>query len=347
VSFQDRLEKISATIQELHGAAGDGPRTRQLIDALFRDVHSFKAAASAGGLAELTRTAHEFENLLHSVRTGKLPLDAEVLSACDETVAALQGESLSFNSDRLHQFTQHRVHAAPPLPDELASLKDEERHRAAAALQEGAKLYALEAVFEADDFDERFRQLKVELEKIAEIISTSARMEEDRIKFRILYAAQSEKIRVQALFQKAVHAGNRVAARLSKEVNFVTAGAEALVDQHAGDVLEDALLHLVRNAIGHGIETQGTVTLSTQLSAGKLHVFVTDDGRGIDPVYRAMLFQPGFSTATEVSEFSGRGVGLDAVKTEIEAIDGTINVTSELGQGASFVIKLPNPSSDA
>ncbi len=343
MSFQVRLEKISATIQQLHEAAGDGPRTRQLVDALFRDVHSFKAAASVEGLAELARAAHEFENLLHSLRTGKINLDAEVLRACDETVAALQGESPTFDSDRLHQLTQPAANAAPALPDELASLKDEERHRAAAALQEGANLYTLEAVFEANDFDERFRLLKAELEKIVEIISTGARMEEDRIKFRIIYAATSEKIRVQKILEQAAAVGKATAGALGKQIEFVTLSDEFLLDRSWGEALTDALLHLVRNAVDHGIESRGTVVIEAKAS----QITVTDDGRGIDPAHIQRMFEPGFSTATEISEISGRGVGLDAVKHAVEDLGGTIEVTSEPGKGSSFKINLPNPSSDA
>jgi two-component system, chemotaxis family, sensor kinase CheA len=325
VSFQERLEKISATIKELHQAAGEGPRTRQLIDSLFRDVHSFKAAASAEGLHDLTHIAHEFENLLHSLRTGKINLDDEVLRACDDTAAALSGDTESFSSDRLHKLTQLRPGAE------------------SVAMQARANLYEMEAVFDPADFDDRFRLLKSELEKIAEIISTSARMEDGRIKFRIVYAARSEKIRVQKILEQAAVAGKALATTLGKEIEFVVEGEELLLEQSVSDALTDALLHLVRNAVDHGIASRGTVRIEAEAN----HITVTDDGRGIDPANIQRMFEPGFSTANEITEISGRGVGLDAVKHAVEDLGGNVEVTSEPGKGSSFKIKLPNPSSDA
>src|ERR1041384_7816575 len=95
---------MSATIDELRQASTDGRRSRQLVDSLFRTVHSFKAAAAAEGLSDLSSTAHEFENLLHSMRTGQVTIDAELLRACEEAVVALregsQASSLGRFTDR-------------------------------------------------------------------------------------------------------------------------------------------------------------------------------------------------------------------------------------------------------
>ncbi|HEY2963787.1 MAG TPA: ATP-binding protein [Pyrinomonadaceae bacterium] len=346
MDLKDRVEQISATIRELRQAAGNGPKTRQLIDALFRTVHSFKAAALAEGATDVSRTAHEFENLLHSVRTGKVTLDTEVLRAFEDTALALLGESATSPLDRVNKLASHANSVSHELPEEFSALKDDERHRAVAAMQEGSNLYVLESAFDATDFDQRFRQLKEQLDKTAEVISTSASMKDDEVVFRVLYAAPSEKIPVQNLFDKAVLAGQTVATALGKEIEFIVLADEFLLDKIWGDVLEDALLHLVRNAVDHGIELSGRVTLQL-LRTSQVRILVTDNGRGIDPANLPFLFQPGFSTAKEVSEISGRGVGLDAVKTEIEALGGNVNVISILGKFTSFVITMPNPSSDA
>jgi two-component system chemotaxis sensor kinase CheA len=342
VNLRDRLEQISTTIGELRGAAADGPKLRQLVDSLFRSVHSFKAAALAEGHGDLGRTAHEFENLLHSLRTGKLTPGEEVLQAIDTAAVALRDGSALGDLPQLANKIPHDL-----LPPEFANLKDDERHRAAEAMREGANLYVMKAVFEVSGFDERFRQLKAQLEQNAELISTSASMEDKEVVFQIFYASRSEKIPAQTVIRQAVRAGNLAAANLAKQVNFVITGEEFLLDRQWADVLTDALIHLVRNAVGHGVEFQGRVTIELRTSPGWLRIFVTDDGRGIDPVNLPLVFQPGFSTATEVSEISGRGVGLDAVKSAIEALGGNVNVMSRLGKGTSFVISLPTPSSDA
>jgi two-component system, chemotaxis family, sensor kinase CheA len=357
VELKNRVEQISATISELRDAATDGPKSRQLVDSLFRTVHSFKAAASAEGRNDLSSTAHEFENLLHSLRNGQFTLDDEVLRVMDETAAALrngsenrsrsQSASLNFLHELANQTPASPTPESPELPLEFAHLRDEERHRATAALREGANLYVMEAVFELSDFDERFRQLKERLEENAELISTSAAMEDDKIIFQVVYASQSEKIPVRTVFRQAILAGKSVVAKLDKQVEFVVHGEEMVLERQLSDGLADALIHLVRNAVDHGVESQGRVTIQLVTSPKWLRVLVTDNGRGIDPVNLPLVFQHGFSTATEVSEISGRGVGLGAVKSAIEAIGGTVNVMSKLGKGTSFVISLPSPSSDA
>lgn len=344
MDLQDRVEHITATIGDLRNAATDGRKSRQLIDALFRAVHSFKAAASAEGRDDLSRTAHEFENLLHSLRTGKLTLDDEVLQAIEAAAVALRDGSSFEGSPKLTHETHHDL-----LPAEFATLKDDERHRAAEAMREGSNLYVMKVVFEVSDFDERFRQLKQRLEKDAEPISTSASMEDDQIIFQIVYASRSEKIPAQTVVRQALRAGTSAAAKLGKQVSFVLTGEEFLLNPEWADVLTDALLHLVRNAVAHGIESHGTVIIDSKPG----QFTVTDDGRGIDAQNLPLIFQPGFSTTKDVTEFSGRGVGLDAVKTAIEELGGGVSVTSEPAKGSSFKIKLPdpfkspNPSSDA
>jgi two-component system, chemotaxis family, sensor kinase CheA len=349
VNINDRVDQISATIQELRQASADNRRSRQLVDSLFRTVHTFKAAASAEDLTDLSRTAHEFENLLHALRIGKVTLDPEVFRVFDETVVALRNGSEAATLNRFNETTRGATTGDGELPPGFPNLKDDERHRALAALREGANLYVMNVEFAASDFDERFRQLKEQLEKVAELISTSATMKDDKIIFRIVYASRSEKIPVRTVLQQAIHAGKSVAAKLGKNVTFVLRGDEFLLDKPWAEVLADASIHLVRNAVDHGIESEGTVILETTAN----QITVTDDGRGITPDNLPLLFQPGFSTAPDVTELSGRGVGLDAVKTAVEEFGGSVSVTSEPGQGSSFKITMPdqittpNPSSDS
>jgi two-component system chemotaxis sensor kinase CheA len=337
VKLEHRLDQISTTIQELRRASADGPKSRQLIDALFRTIHTFKAATAAEGLTQLSRTAHQFEDLLHAVRTGKIALDDEVLHVFDETVIALRDGTQTSTLNSLNEATTHTSKGDDDLPAEFASLKQEERHRAAAARREGANLYVMNVEFEVTDFDERFRQLKERLEASAELISVSPTMHNDQIVFKVVYASSSEKIPVQTVLRQAILAGNSVAGKLKKNVTFVVRSEEFLLPPTWAGVLTDALLHLVRNAVDHGIVSEGTVVLE----ATPNQITVTDDGRGIAPEYLSLLFQPGFSTAAETTELSGRGVGLDVVKTAVEELGGSVSVTSEPGKGSSFKITIP------
>jgi two-component system chemotaxis sensor kinase CheA len=339
VELHRRVEQISALVAELRQAAGNGPKTREFIDSIFRSVHTFKAAAAAEGHTHLSRVAHEFEDLLHDLRTGKIKLDDDVLRVFEDTTAALRSESDVSLPARLTTVASD-ASSTGQLPPEFSDLKEEERYRALSAIHEGSKLYTMDVAFAVSDFDERFRQLKERLENVAELISTSAAMEDDKIIFRVVYASRSEKIRVQTVVNQAILAGTAAAAELGKEMQFVVRGDEILVEKPLAEALADALLHLVRNAVDHGIEKRGTVLIEVS----EAEVCITDDGRGIAPENLARIFQPGFSTTKDVTDFSGRGVGLDAVKTAIESFGGSVSVNSEPAKGSSFKIKLPNPS---
>ncbi len=316
--FADRLAQISTTIGQLREHAGDGKSTRQLLDSLFRSVHSLKAAATANGLNDLAARAHQYEDLLHAIRTGKATLDD--LTGFDQPVS--------------YQF-RDLVPATPIenlIPD--ASLKDEERHRLAECIAENASVYLVETNFAMSDFDSQFQQLRDELNKIGEVIATAPKVEGGKINFRIVYATDSDLYRV---CYQAVQAGRSVAEAIGKEINF-SIHVDGALPKSVCDAVADPLMHLVRNAVDHGIETKGQIAIK----ASETRITVADDGRGINPEICDLIFQPGYSTATEVTEISGRGVGLDVVKTAIAQLGGTINVSSELGKGTTFEIVLSN-----
>ncbi|MEG4206477.1 hybrid sensor histidine kinase/response regulator [Microcoleus sp. Pol7_A1] len=161
-----------------------------------------------------------------------------------------------------------------------------------------------------------------------------------------------------------------------KDVNLLLVGRDTKIDESLLDALRDPLIHLVRNAFDHGIEmpevrqatgkpASGQIEIEARHQGGQTIITVADDGRGIDPeiirrkiVTKGLateeqaqefsiaelydfLFWPGFSTAEGVSDLSGRGVGLDVVRTNLRTVRGTVKVDSRLGKGTSFIIKLP------
>jgi two-component system chemotaxis sensor kinase CheA len=345
--FEDRVAQISATVAQLREKAGDGRSTRQLLDILFRSVHSLKAAAHANDLHDLAARAHEFENLLHAFRTGRAELDDEVLRALDDAVTGFT-TGASYPSIDLSEPVSSNTEGL--VPAEIRnSLTEEERHRLAECVAENANLYLVETSFAVSDFDRQFQQLKEKLSETGEVIATSPKVESDKINFRILYSSDGNlsvlpgvTIRklsdhLDRVLQQAVRAGQSVALQMGKQVDFIVRREEASLDKSACDALSDPLIHLVRNAVDHGIEASGQVVIE----ASETRITVTDDGRGIDPAILDLIFQPGFSTATEITEISGRGVGLDVVKTAVEQIGGTVTVSSTLGSGSTFVISLP------
>ena len=331
--LEDKLEQIKTTLAELRSSTADGPATRKQLDALFRQVHNVKAVAAADGLTDLSRAAHELENVLHSLRTGESTLDNHVLQQLGEALV----ETL-------------------PLPGEISnSLKPEEKHALKQSLKEGAKLFLVQTSFDQSDFDQQFQNLKARLSRDGEVISVAPKVENERINFRILYATQSENLELAPnvsaepifkpesnLWNRIVRAGESAATALGKDINFNLRGAEIPLD----DAIADCLIHMVRNAVHHGIESRGTITIAATNDNHQLKISVTDDGRGIDPqtIASGLLFQPGFSTASGVSEISGRGIGLDVVKTTVEARSGSVKIESELNRGSTFTITIPSKS---
>ncbi|WP_313088002.1 chemotaxis protein CheA [Pseudomonas sp.] len=167
-----------------------------------------------------------------------------------------------------------------------------------------------------------------------------------------------------------------LARSLKKEINLELVGEETDLDKNLVEALADPLVHLVRNAVDHGIETPeereaagkpriGKVVLSAEQEGDHILLMISDDGKGMDAdILRAkavekglldkdaaerlsdlesynLIFAPGFSTKTEISDVSGRGVGMDVVKTKISQLNGTVNVFSNKGQGSRVVIKVP------
>ncbi|WP_077045794.1 chemotaxis protein CheA [Pseudomonas sp. KK4] len=167
-----------------------------------------------------------------------------------------------------------------------------------------------------------------------------------------------------------------LARQLKKEINLELVGEETDLDKNLVEALADPLVHLVRNAVDHGIESPeereasgkargGKVILAAEQEGDHILLSISDDGKGMDPnVLRSiavkrgvmdkdaadrlsdtecynLIFAPGFSTKTEISDVSGRGVGMDVVKTKISQLNGSINIFSAKGQGSKIVIKVP------
>lgn len=326
--LEDKLEQIKTALAELRATAADGPTTRKQLDSLFRQVHSLKAVAAADGLTDLSRAAHELENVLHSLRTGESTLDNRALQQLAETSTALSETLLS-------DLVPHDI---------WRSMQAHEKHALKQSISEGANIFVVEASFDVADFDREFRKLKEKLSSEGEVIAVAPKVESerpDKITFRILCAGNVSSGTV--VLQRAVRAGQAAATALGKDIEFEVNGAELSLDKSVWQVVADPLLHLVRNAVDHGIEHRGKITITAEKLSDQLQLRVTDNGRGIDPelIATGRLFEPGFSTASELSEVSGRGVGLDVVKTSIEQRGGSVKIQSELGKGSTFLITLP------
>jgi two-component system chemotaxis sensor kinase CheA len=184
---------------------------------------------------------------------------------------------------------------------------------------------------------------------------------------------------LKATFNKMARLIRDVSRKVGKNVNFVTEGEDTEIDRNLVNIINDPLVHMVRNAVDHGIESpeqreqsgkpeHGTVQLLAYHSAGSVVVEIRDDGQGLnrevllakarekglisdsadfnehtftDREVFNMIFEPGFSTAQVVTDVSGRGVGMDVVKKNIESLRGQVEIKSEYGSGSVFKMSLP------
>ncbi len=179
---------------------------------------------------------------------------------------------------------------------------------------------------------------------------------------------------LKGTFQKMTRLVRDLARKSGKSVQFQTEGEDTEIDRNMVEILSDPLVHMIRNACDHGIETSdvrraagkpdtGVVRLRAYQTAGNVVIELSDDGKGLDrdkivpkAIERgliasgegltdsdafALIFQPGFSTAEKITDVSGRGVGMDVVKRSLDSLRGRVQVTSKVGEGSVFTLHLP------
>lgn len=181
---------------------------------------------------------------------------------------------------------------------------------------------------------------------------------------------------VSSVFSRFPRLIRDLSRKSGKDVNLITEGEETELDKSLVEVIGDPLVHLIRNSVDHGIEpaeeraaagkpAMGRVWLRAYHKGNSVAIEIEDDGRGIDPVKMRkaavrkglmteeeaaalddreaveLIFAPGFSTAEQVTDISGRGVGMDVVRTNIKNLKGSVSITSEVGKGTKFILLLP------
>lgn len=278
------------------------------------------------------------------------------------------------------------------LPREVVGqLSSGEKDLIDAAIENGKNLFLIETGFRAENLESEFKNFKNVLDDVGEVAAffpsfNPAFNLARKIGFRVFFITEkpfaeiSEMILpfegeinfkiekdqtifgnfLEAIFSQVVDSAKKLAEKSGKKIEFDVSLSDAEVSVKHLKILFCILLHLTRNAIDHGIEKQGKITIHLVSEKGDLHLTVSDDGKGID-IEKArakaieknliaadaslskdeilnLIFAHGFSTSEEVSEISGRGVGLDAVKDAVERASGKITVRTENNAGTTFEI---------
>ena len=365
---QERLDRIVEILLAVE--AGTPPADG--VDALFREFHTIKGAAGMLGLDEIRTLAHAVEDLLADAREqGDLPPDLvePLLAAADALRAQLRGDPDAAHAALLDQLTAHR---ARPEPAAAAA----EAADAPAAPPPPAEAPARSIRVPARKLDrvlDLVGETVLHRRRLEHELARQGRREQDPVQDELHQGGQLlEELQGAAVTMRTVpvasilgplpRAVRDLAKAQGKEVEIEVTGAETELDRVILEGLAEPVTHLLRNAVSHGIEPptererrgkprRGRVRLHAEQRGAMVAVGVTDDGQGVsqEVVREAaeagsladVLTRPGFSTAAEVSDVAGRGVGLDAVKRHVESLGGSLEADSEPGAGTTVTLLLP------
>lgn len=390
-----------------------------LVNKVFRAIHSIKGAAGFMGLVRINELAHALENVLGKMRTEELTPNSQIVDVMLKAADALSGLINDIENSNTVDVSSHiallneifeaeanssstppvrdnrsieesEVATAAPIAAEKNELaQDSTGPKEAAVAQRTPSTPQVESSIRVQvGVLDRLMNLAGELvlgrNQLLQTVNNAdgtsmqavaARL--DQVTSELQEAIMQTRMQpIGNVFNKFPRVVRDLSAKLGKQCNVVMEGGEVEVDKTIIEAIGDPLTHMVRNSVDHGVEMPekrmasqkeptGTITLRAYHQAGKVRIDICDDGGGIDTnrlkdkavskgiisAERAsqmserdavwLIFHPGFSTAEKVSDVSGRGVGMDVVRTNIEKIGGSVDIESTLGKGTSVQITLP------
>jgi len=389
---------------------------QKAIEAIFRITHTLKANAAAMGYEGITEIAHLLEDIFGEVKKGNLRLDTQKFNDLFRANDKLGELIQYINSDKkiaykglatklkviLREASNKKIEqeyeVSDSLPNELVSITSSE-------LTVNEKITEEQEIKEIEESNTiaspiAFSDLvQVPIRKLDSLLNLVGELlvERDRLMMKVVddrlrkneyarlyrltadlqYAVMNVRlVQVNLLFMKFHRIVRDVAILEGKKVNLVLEGTDIEIDRAVLQSISDAMVHLVRNAVSHGIEPPtdrvlkskseiGTVKLIARNERDAVMIEISDDGKGINPEYIRKklvqknmvsqeaadslsdediinyIFESGFSSAEQVTEVSGRGVGMDVVKNTINAIGGKISIKTTVNTGTTFSLALP------
>jgi len=393
------------------------PTDKNTIHALFRITHTLKGNAAGMGFTGIAEMAHVLEDLFGEVRDGRLLLDEPVFTSLYKAVDVLGSlvNAVKDNSEVKYKGIKTKLEVMLKKAKENASAPVVEPVAAEPSTSQGP--FAPEQVLVGETFpaeqeeatapDEAdnkisfsdlvqvpVRKLDNLLNLVGELIIEKDRIlasqmgsglfasneyaRLSRISSDLQYSVMDVRlVQVGFLFNKFHRVVRDAASLEQKNVVLKLIGTDTEIDRNVLQVISDSLIHLIRNCVGHGIETpeerrklgktpEGTVWLGARVETDSVVIDIRDDGRGLnfekikskalskglitaeeaaamnEQELSMLIFEPGFSTMDQVTAISGRGVGMDVVKKTLDSIGGSIKVLSEAGQGTTISLRLPS-----
>jgi len=376
------INEISDNLLQLEDDVGN----LELINAIFRGFHTIKGAAGFLQLEEIVHLCHSEESLFDAMRSGESEFSKELCSNSFKQLDRLKEllHALMQNPDQQDDKTQLSPDNLQILTTEIPkkSIKQEESKSSASINQsikvDTAKLDKIvNLVGELVLLRNRLLHL-TQLDKndaltVSDWFSSCSQL--NTLTCDLQAAVMQTRMQpLKPVFSKFKRLVRDTALELNKEVELKIINAETELDKNLVEALENPLIHLLRNALDHGIESpkarlqagkspHGTIEISAKQVGEQIIINIGDDGAGLNPdkirqaainkglidentvlteqQYFNLILTPGFSTKDDVSAISGRGVGMDVVKTNISKMGGLIEFRSKLGEGTNIEITLP------
>jgi two-component system chemotaxis sensor kinase CheA len=392
--MDDLLTEFIAETREMLGALSSeivaweaDPADRARLDTIFRFVHTVKGNCGFFDFPRLEALSHAAEDALSDVRSGRRAADRRlvdaVLAVLDRIGAMIEdierGQALGEGGDELliaalkGEVEDAEVPAAAPaVGAQAASTAAEQRTiRLPVELIDQVMSGVSEMVLARNDLSRRMQAMGGDTGLEAPFSRLSALLAEVRDAI-----TRTRMRRIEGLFATFPRLVRDLSAELGKQVFVELENGEVELDREMIELIRDPMLHIIRNAVDHGIEAPadrraagkreaGMLTVSARQTGNTIHIGIMDDGRGIDVDRLAakavtaglrtedqvaamsrdekieLIYEPGLSTAHAVTAVSGRGVGMDVVRTNIEKFGGTLEIESMPGEGTRFLISVP------
>lgn len=385
---REHLQGMNEAIVTLEGSPGD----RENIDFLFRMAHSIKGMSASMGYSDMAELSHKMEDLMDRVRKGTIGFESGVadllLEGCDLLTAMLAdvdsgGEGRQDVSDlvqRLVGYTPLADSAATPVdpktrPEPEPEVPPEKPEtpqnvRVRTEILDTLVNITGELITNKNRMLSISQQLKAQelTDAVSDLSRLVRELHDEVLKVRLMPFA--------TIADRLPRVVRDLAKKNGKHVAFQVSGKAIELDRGILEELSDPLLHLLRNAVDHGLESpeerraagkkpEGSIVLEVHREKDRVLVTIVDDGKGMDPARLVsaavekgllrpeeaaalspqqalmLICLPGFSTATEVTDVSGRGVGMDAVRAAVQAIGGTLAIDATPGKGSRFTLALP------
>jgi two-component system chemotaxis sensor kinase CheA len=400
------LEEIEPLILSLES----DPNDIDTMNTIFRLVHTIKGSSGVLDSDVIYRFAHRFEDLLSKLKAGAMQVTPDIVTALLRGFDVVGAMIAAVADRRLGQFDVEALTAifVPQQTAPQARIEGEEE----VSNQTGVRDHPAEKnakkatsndrdvirvpIATLDEFMELSGEITVIRNMVNRLVRTIEKEHPGNRNIGHLGELLEEMHKVNAAMQNKIVDLRKVPLKntfrplprtirdlsksLSKELQLNIEGEDLRVDTTISQTLSESLIHVIRNAADHGLETTkdraaagkpqvGTVTIQCREAREEVVIEIADDGRGIDPrkvsakalekglvtsedlarmtenQIMSLIFEPGFSTAAAVTDVSGRGVGMDMVRTSVEKLRGRVAIDSKIGRGTRFTLHMPIPKS--